>query len=297
MQIRQLEYFVALCETLSFTRTANAFFVSQTAVTQQIKSLETELGTPLFVRTKRRVELTAAGRLLLEDARSILSGVRSAKLRIQALCGKVSGTLNVGFLRAYEHEGFAHALRAFRQIHPHVSISLHPDSIPELIRSLRQGTLDLIFAHKSPNADEFSSIEIKQYPLMAVIPHGHPLSSHAYIHPHDLKDIPIIDRQHSLDDQAHITAFSHFFSSAGFTPKVVYISDDLDSSLLAVASGLGVALVPSYVAEHISDPSLLDARPIVGYEKEITVAAFWKSENTSPLISSFLDIALLYLNR
>ncbi len=297
MQIRQLEYFVALCETLNFTRTANAFFVSQTAVTQQIKSLEAELGTQLFIRTKRKVELTAAGRLLLEDARSILSSVQSAKRRIQSLSGEVTGNLNVGFLRAYEHEGFAHTLRAFRQIHPEVSISLHPDSIPALNRSLRRGTVDLIFTHKYPNADEFSSVEIKQYPLMAVIPHGHPLSSRAYILPDDLKDVPIVDMQRSSDDQSHITAYMHFFSSAGFMPKVAYVSDDLDSSLLAVASGLGVALFPSYVTEHISDPSLLDARPIVGYEKEITVAAFWKPENTGPLISSFLDVALLYLNR
>ena len=297
MQIRQLEYFVSLCETLNFTRTASAFFVSQTAVTQQIKSLEDELGTPLFYRTKRKVETTAAGRLLLEDAKAILSSIRKAKRRVQALSGEITGTLNIGFLRSYEHEGFAHALRAFRQLHPEVSISLHPDTIPALNRGLRQGTLDLIFTNLFRNTGEFSFVEIKQYPLMAVMPHGHPLSSHAYINPEDLRDTPFIDLQRSSDDPSHVAAYNHFFSSAGFTPQIAYVSDDLDSSLLAVSSGLGVALFPSYVADHFSDPSLLDARPIVGYEKEITVAAAWKPENASPLIPLFLDIALLYLNR
>lgn len=297
MQIRQLEYFVSLCETLNFTRTANAFFVSQTAVTQQIKSLEMELGTQLFLRTKRKVELTAAGRLLCEDAKSILSSIQTAKRRIRALSGEVTGSLNVGFLRAYEHEGFAHALRAFRQMHPEVSISLHPDSIPALNRALRQETVDLIFTNKYPNANEFSSADIKQYPLMAVIPHGHPLSGRPYIQPDDLRDVPIVDMQRSSDDPSHTAAFMDFFASAGFMPQVSYLSDDLDTSLLAVASGLGVALFPSYVTDHFADPSLLDARPIVGYEKKITVAAFWKPENTNPLIPLFLDVALLYLNR
>lgn len=297
MQIRQLEYFVSLCETLNFTRTANAFYVSQTAVTQQIKSLEGELGTALFLRTKRKVELTAAGRLLLEDARSILSHVSAAKRRIQALSGEISGKLSIGFLRTYENEGFARALRAFRQLHPEVSISLHPGSVPVLNRSLRQDNVDMIFTNRYRSAEEFCSSDIKQYPLMAVMPHGHPLSSHLYIHPNELKDVPIVDMHRSSDDPAQTASVMHFFSSAGFMPQLSYLSDDVDSSLLAVASGLGIALFPSYVTDHFADPTLLDARPIIGYEKEITVAAFWKPENTNPLIPAFLEIALLYLNR
>ena len=78
MNLRQLKYFVTLAETLSFTKTAQVFYISQTAVTQQIKSLESQLGVPLFRRTKRKVELTSAGAVFLPEAREILEKTQKA---------------------------------------------------------------------------------------------------------------------------------------------------------------------------------------------------------------------------
>ena len=82
MQLKQLQYFVSLCETLSFTRTAKEFFVSQSAVTIQIGALEKELGTRLFQRTNRKVELTGAGTVLREEATAILSRLKARRRKV-----------------------------------------------------------------------------------------------------------------------------------------------------------------------------------------------------------------------
>ena len=142
MQIRQLEYFLSLCKTLNFTRTAEAFFVSQTAVTQAIKALETELGTPLFIRTKRNVTLTPAGELLREDAGIILQQIAAAETRVRSASADMTGSLRIGFVAGYEHEGLVEALHTFHTIYPEVKLSVETESGDVLWRKLEADGLE-----------------------------------------------------------------------------------------------------------------------------------------------------------
>ena len=298
MQFRQLEYFVSLCETLNFTRTAAEFYVSQTAVTQQIKALEEELQTQLFDRTRRSVSVTAAGRLLYEDARLIIRHMREAEMRMKTLSGGALGTLRVGFLRGYEQAGLSAALRTFHEWMPEVSLTFSRGSSAELYRSLRLGNTDVIFAHRiCDNRPELDDWTILQYPLMAVFPKGHPLGENAALRPEELAGHRIVLLHHSADDVGAETIINQFFLHAGFMPKVAFQSDDIETNLLAISAGLGYGLIPSYLCDHLTPAMHLETRPIVGYEEEMAIAAIWNRDNPNPLVQRLLDICALELKR
>lgn len=298
MQIRQLEYFVSLCETLNFTRTAAEFFVSQTAVTQQIKALEEELGTILFNRTKRHVELTSAGKLLHEDAKAILFHVHEARQHIRTHSGEVSGTLKVGFLRGYEHEGLSRALNDFHNQYPQVSLSLMRGSVNSLFRELRNGKIDLIFTHRYRDVyDDFVALDIREYPLMVLCPIGHPLARNPFVRPEELKGYRLVDVEKPTDEVGEASSVTRFFLNAGFLPELSFVSDDIDTNIVAVTAGLGYALLPSYLTDHLVEPTSVEVRPVLGHEAEMTVSAIWRKNDTSQLIARFLDVCVAHLNR
>ena len=179
-----------------------------------------------------------------------------------------------------------------------MQIFLQRGSFASISRSLRQGTTDLIFGHRYRNTPKgLNAIDIRHYGLMFVCPHGHPLSEKPFILPSDLKGFPLVEIHKPSDETEESYAVAQFYLDAGFVPEFSYLSDDVDTNILAVAAGMGFALFPSYVTDHLADPSQVDVRPVLGHEKELSVAAFWKEGDENPLISRFIEIALLYLKR
>ena len=135
MQIRQLEYFVAVSEHLNFTKAAKQFFISQTAVTQQIKALENELGVTLFYRNNRRVELTPAGRTFLDDAKAILRRTRDAMERAKRADTVFTGNLNIGFIKGFEKTNLSDLLAEFHVQYPNISFTLTRENVAEIGRA------------------------------------------------------------------------------------------------------------------------------------------------------------------
>ena len=113
MNRNQLRYFVAAAESRSFTKAADQFFISQTAVTQQIRLLEEMLGCPLFDRSTRPVSLTPAGKAFLTEAKAILERMDQAIDRAHGASTGLSGSLRIGYLKGYEQSGFTDFLREF----------------------------------------------------------------------------------------------------------------------------------------------------------------------------------------
>ena len=144
MEIRQLAYFVAIAETLHFSRVAEALGLAPSALSMQIQRLERELGVRLLERTKRSVSLTSAGRLFLEEARAALSQVENAK-RVAHRAGRgEAGSIRLGYVISAASSGIVQAiLRRFRDLAPGVSISLEELSSPAQLQMLEQGKLDV----------------------------------------------------------------------------------------------------------------------------------------------------------
>src|SRR5690625_3078179 len=135
MNIRQLRYFLAVAEHRHFTRAAEAVSVSQPALSQQIRALEEELGTPLFDRLTTGIELTTAGQVLRSHAERILREVENARLAVEEVSGTVGGELSISAVHTANLVLVVDLLASFRRIHPRVDIWFHDDGTTVLVAS------------------------------------------------------------------------------------------------------------------------------------------------------------------
>src|SRR5262249_54630806 len=142
MELRHLRYFVAVAEELSFRRAAEKLNLAQPPLSAQIKSLETELGVRLLERTTRSVSLTHAGRVFLEEARSVLAASSQAERRAQDAAHGLVGTLRLGVVAPTANAWLAAILRRFRQRFPSVQLSVFDLTTPDQLRRLRENALD-----------------------------------------------------------------------------------------------------------------------------------------------------------
>ena len=145
MNRNQLKYFVAAAETRSFTKAAEQYYISQTAVTQQIRLLEESLGCALFDRSTRPVSLTPAGKTFLLDARAILERMSRAAERVHDASTGLTGTLRVGYVRGYERSDLSVLMRRFHQQNGNVLITFYRCSSDTLAAGLMHQKYDIIF--------------------------------------------------------------------------------------------------------------------------------------------------------
>ncbi len=298
MQIRQLEYFLSLCDTLNFTRTAEAFFVSQTAVSQAIHALETELGTSLFLRSKKNVRLSSAGMVLKEDASVIVAQMKKAKTRVQIASSEYKGTLRIGYVDGYESEGLSEALRLFHERYPDVRLSFETNTADELWRLMQTDQVDLLLTILYQQvAEEYAAWSIKSYPLMAVFRADHPITARTSLYALDLKEYPYVTLTADSGTKDNRMAVERFFINAGFLPQVSFASRFPKTNLLAVSAGMGYTIVPGFIADAFTPEIGLKALPIIGYEEALNVCAVRKRDNDDPIVERFLEICLKTLRR
>ena len=151
MNRNQLKYFVAAAESRSFTKAAEQFYISQTAITQQIRLLEETLGCPLFDRSTRPVSLTSAGTIFLREAKGILERMSRAQERVHDASTGLSGTLRVGYVRGYERSDLSAHIRQFHQQNSNVLITFYRCSTDALAAGLLHHEYDIIFTWDSTN--------------------------------------------------------------------------------------------------------------------------------------------------
>ena len=151
MNRNQLRYFVAAAEHRSFTKAAEQYYISQTAVTQQIQQLEQSLGCELFDRSTRPVSLTSAGSAFLQDAKAILERMSRAQERVHDAATGLTGTLRVGYVRGYERSDLSTLMRHFHQKNSNVLISFYRCSTDVLAAGLLHQEYDIVFTWDSTN--------------------------------------------------------------------------------------------------------------------------------------------------
>ena len=160
MNLNQLRYFIAVAESGSFTKAALNHFISQTAITQQIHALEENIGTQLLDRNTRPVSLTPAGKVLLKEAREILTRMDAALLRTREASTGLEGELRLGYTKGYEHSDLPKYLRSFHQEYPNVLLSCYRCDTDMLASGLINGNYDVIFTWDSTNLREEDSLEL-----------------------------------------------------------------------------------------------------------------------------------------
>lgn len=192
MELRQLKYFDAIATCGSFSEASRRCFISQSAISQQIRLLEEELKTELFTRTSHRVALTESGEAMLPLVRKVLEGVDACQQRVGEFNGMLSGELSVGLTYSLEPL-LRKTVMAFLRTYPHVRLNIHYKTIPELITLLRNGQLDMAFGIRVRGEEErFDSVSVCEYRLCAVMRREHPLAGRQQLTFDDLKHQKLI---------------------------------------------------------------------------------------------------------
>jgi DNA-binding transcriptional LysR family regulator len=285
MEFRRLRYFVAVAEDLHFTQAANRLRVAQPHLSQEIRKLEREIGTHLFVRTKRSVTLTPAGRVFLERVRGIFDSTADAVNAAQRASRGETGKLSVGFVSAAAYTVIPDAIVHFRQAYPNVELVLGELNSDEGVEAVRKGMLDVCLLHPPRNLDPAFAVEIVwAEPLAVALPGGHAAAAKARVSLGKLKNESWVLWQREIASRLYDEVMAAC-RAAGFEPRVAQRTERLATVLSLVGSGVGLALVP----EAISRVGVRGAvfRPLAGPRVTVPMALVWRKGDVLPALAPF----------
>ena len=194
VHFRQLQYFIDVAECLSFTQAARKNHIAQTAMSQNILSIERQLGLKLFNRNRQKVSLTESGKSFYADAKHLLSELEKALERCRQIENGFSGSLRIGFQGMHERKLLPHFLKIFRDNYPNIQVSLIQDSIQQLNLKLEKDMLDVIFTISFEELDTSLYCEkiLSREPIYAILPKNHPLAERKKIKRNLLSQDPVI---------------------------------------------------------------------------------------------------------
>jgi len=248
MELRHLRSFQVLAEERHFGRAAVRLHIAQPALSQQVKQLERELGTPLFTRTTRRVELTEAGARFAEHARTVLADVARAEDDMALLTSGRAGRVSVGFIGTATYDVLPRVAREVRATLPDVDLELRGELLsPQLVAGLHDRTYDVALLRPDPlNHGDLGLRHLRTERLVAVLPAGHRLAGRRRIALSALADEAFVMHPSGHRSSVHARVLEAC-EAAGFTPASVLEVGETATLVVFVAAGLGVALVPEPV--------------------------------------------------
>jgi DNA-binding transcriptional LysR family regulator len=283
-ELRQLRYFVAIAEEGSLTRAAARLHIAQQSLSQQVRTLEAQLGATLFERSSRGVTLTDVGAVLLREARPVLARAERAAEAVRRAARGEQGELRVGFLSTVANSFMAPVVRAFRERHPGVTLHTEDLAIAALVAGLRDGTLDAGLS-RPPLVEDLATEDVLREPIAAVLPEGHRLAGRAELTLADLADEPWVLTPRSSWPPWH-KLFDEDFARAGYRPRVVQRGTTPQGLLALVAAGVGVTRL------MLSSRSLRDGGvvfvPLAGEEADVVLV--WREDAPNPVLPALREV-------
>ena len=293
MTMNQLQYFITAAKCLNFTEAGNQHFISQTAITQHIQSLEEQLGVKLFNRDKRKVELTPAGEVFLEEAKASLERTRIAIDKTERAARGEEGFLNIGYVRGSEHSCVRDFVNAYHAGYPSIRFNLFRKPHLDLLLQLERKKLDIVFniCYSDSEIGEFEKKEIRKYPLCAVLPASHPYARLSSIRRYDLRNEQFFLTKYYEDVLARRYEIPENFAESRFIPKIVGTSADLETIILLVSAGIGISIMPEYAVQYFTkmDDDVVFI-PLEGPYEYISISAIWRKDDDNPAVHKFLEV-------
>ena len=261
MELRHLRYFIAVAESLNFTKASARLRVTQPALSRQVQALEDELGVDLLKRSPRGVTLTAEGKLFLAEARDLIVRAAESVDRVRALARGEYGELHVGYAPSPTAEILPPALAAFQKLALGVKLVLHDLAGDELVEGLLGGTLDLSLMPRPTEAPavglEFELL--RSYPLCAAIPARHPFAKLKTVPVSRLSSEPlVVFRQRDYPGYHHLLA--RLFEDVKLKPRIAAECDSGSSLFTEIQAGRGIAILPTVFRHAIG--TRLELRPL-----------------------------------
>jgi DNA-binding transcriptional LysR family regulator len=291
MELRHLRYFVAVAEELSFTRAAERLHIGQPPLSQQIQALEAEVGAQLFERSKRWVRLTEAGKLFLEDARQILAQSERAVVTARRAQRGEAGELRVGFTFSTPFTPlFAKAIKRYRQLYPHVSLTLHEMATLHQLEAIETRKMDLGFV-RPPEVtlpEALTLTHLRDDPLLLVLPSDSPLAHKRKVKVKDLEKLPFVMYPKDAGTGIYFQIF-RLCRAAGFVPQIAMEAGEASTIIGLVAAGIGVSVLPSpFHSIHMEG---VVYRALDDEAAATSLLLAQRREDSSPLVEAFVALA------
>jgi DNA-binding transcriptional LysR family regulator len=288
MELRHLRYFVAVAEELHFGHAAERLHIAQPPLSRQIRDLEREIGTPLFDRVPRGVELTHAGRAFLPQARLTLAQAERARRTAQRAAAGAIGRLRVGFVEAATHSGILPDVLGFFRMHlPLIGLSLFEMDTAEQEDAFREGRIDIGIL-QSPPADSDRWLHVERVytdAIVAAIHDTHRLAKRTRLALADLSAESFVLFPRPVAPALYDDIITRC-RAAGFSPRVVQEAAGWHTLSGLVGAGVGVAFVPQSLS-LIKRPGVV-YRPVRDLLVEMQMCAAWKKGDKSPVRERFV---------
>ncbi|MFI0469665.1 LysR substrate-binding domain-containing protein [Saccharopolyspora sp. 5N102] len=289
---RVLRYFVAVAEELHFGRAATRLYISQPSLSHQIRKLEETLGTPLFVRSSRRVQLTAAGRTLVREAPKALTALEQA-VQLTRLAGSgIATTIRLGYTPVANFDTLTVLLDALQEGHPDFTIDAREVFSAEIPERLCAGDLDIGLALSPQPIDGVGGEILREEPVSALLSTRHRLAAAPTIPVTALRDETLLLFPRRLAP-AYYDGIVAACREAGFSPEICAFEDPPVNAMLArLSSGREVGLAPASFAEHAAKASTrVILRDVVDPSIVAELSVLWPANDPSPAIASVLATA------
>ncbi|MBM4693487.1 LysR family transcriptional regulator [Rhodococcus hoagii] len=283
MELRQLEYFVAVAEEANFTRAAARVHVSQSGISAQIRQLENDLGAPLFDRSTRVAALTVAGEAALAHARAALAAARAVRDAVDDVNQLVRGRLEVGMVTACTVTPLFDALSSFHRAHPGIDVSLREDNSDRLVDDVRAGAVDLaLVGVAGAEPAGLHSFTVVRERLVAAVPGNHPLAQLSSATLADVCAHPLV----TLPPGTGIrTVLDRGCADLNCRASIALQASAPDAVADLATRGLGVAILSESMATSYPD---LASRVIADVDVEAVLALVWRPE-ISPALRELLS--------
>src|SRR3954466_15081181 len=290
MELRHLRTIAAVARHGSFSKAADELYLAQSAVSQQVRRFEEELGVEVFRRNSRSVELTAEGEVVLEYAHRVLREVDGLHSELGELTGLVRGEVRIGGMYPTGPYDLAEILAEFRTRHPGVAINMVEDTQEDVLKRLRTDELDCAFTAVEPDTlgDEYAATLIWEEEFVVALPVDPPLADGGHVTFDQLAGQDLIAYR---ENSALRRRLERTMADRGLAPRNAFICTEMAAVRALVSKGLGLAVIPRSVAEQEGPPIAL--RPIGPERFTWPVALVWRAARRQPAAAkAFLAVAL-----
>jgi LysR family hydrogen peroxide-inducible transcriptional activator len=285
LSLRQLQYVVAVADTLGFHKAAARCHVSQPTLSSQVQQLESVLGTRLFERDRRRVLVTSAGADIVARARRVLVEVDDLIATATRLREPFAGTLRIGVIPTIAPYLLPEVMPKVSGKYPKLSLVFREEKTSDIVRELADGTLDAGLLALEADIGGCAYAEIAKDPFVAALPKGHPLARRKRLALSDLQDehVLLLDEGHCFRDQALALCTKARASETTFR------ATSLATLAQMVSTGAGITLLPSLAVPVENRRGQLEIRPFVKPTPSRTIALVWRPR--SPFAAVFMELA------
>lgn len=284
MELKQLRYFVAVAEELHFGRAARRLFISQPALSFDIRKFEEQLGVQLLERSNKAVALTNAGFVLLEEARRLLAQADEVRRIAERSAHGLAGRLRIGFVNSMLYRGLPEAVRRFEADHPAVEVVLREMNTIEQVHALQRLQIDLGFAHWGRFPAEVQSQTLFSEPFLCCLPAGHRLAKRRRIDLAALAREPFILFPRSVSPHYHDQIIATCVE-AGFSPQIRHEARLWQTVVTMVEFGMGIALVPAALGKMGGERAVF--RPLSSNPYESQVLKLARAGETNGIVAGF----------